>query len=152
MVYVNEHSNKNEVNEENVINTIVEHNIATEEETDASRKEMLSNYTEATRIKAYIGQYISAIDYKDYDAAYNLLYDNFKNTYFKTLEDFENYAKEKYPDEIMVEYTNMEREGTMYITTVKITDTLNKDFQPFEQNIVVLENDLDDFVLSFNVE
>lgn len=152
MVYVNEHTNKNESKEENVINTIVEHNIATEEETDSSRKEMLSDYPEASRIKAYIGQYFSAIDYKDYETAYNILYENFKNTYFKTLEEFEIYAKEKYPDEIMVEYTNMEREGTMYIMTVKITDTLNKDYQPFEQNIVVLENNLNDFVLSFNVE
>ncbi len=153
LVYINAHTqNENTNTTENVINTIVEHNIATEEETEQSRKEMLNSYPEATRMKVYVGQYISAIDSKDYETAYNLLYENFRNTYFKTLEDFQNYAEQKYPDEIVVEYLNMEREGTMYIVTISITDPLNRDTPAIQQNIVIQENDLNDFVLSFNVE
>ena len=153
LVYINAHTqNENTNTTENVINTIVEHNIATEEETEQSRKEMLNSYPEATRMKVYVGQYISAIDSKDYETAYNLLYENFRNTYFKTLEDFQNYAEQKYPDEIVVEYLNMEREGTMYIVTISITDQLNRDTPAIQQNIVIQENDLNDFVLSFNVE
>lgn len=152
MVYINAHTEEEEVTEVNEINTIVEHNIATEEETDADRKEMLSEYPEATRMKAYVGQYISAIDSKDYESAYNLLYDGFKNTYFNTLDEFITYAEGKYPDEIMVTYNNMEREGTVYVLTISIQDPLNSEFQAIEQNIVIQENDLNDFVLSFNVE
>ncbi len=153
LVYINAHTqNENTNTTENVINTIVEHNIATEEETEQSRKEMLNSYPEATRMKVYVGQYISAIDSKDYETAYNLLYENFRNTYFKTLEEFQNYAEQKYPDEIVVEYLNMEREGTMYIVTISITDPLNRDTPAIQQNIVIQENDLNDFVLSFNVE
>ena len=153
LVYINAHTqNENTNTTQNVINTIVEHNIATEEETEQSRKEMLNSYPEATRMKVYVGQYISAIDSKDYETAYNLLYENFRNTYFKTLEDFQNYAEQKYPDEIVVEYLNMEREGTMYIVTISITDPLNRDTPAIQQNIVIQENDLNDFVLSFNVE
>lgn len=153
LVFINAHTqNENTNTTENVINTIVEHNIATEEETEQSRKEMLNSYPEATRMKVYVGQYISAIDSKDYETAYNLLYENFRNTYFKTLEDFQNYAEQKYPDEIVVEYLNMEREGTMYIVTISITDPLNRDTPAIQQNIVIQENDLNDFVLSFNVE
>lgn len=153
LVFINAHTqNENTNTTENVINTIVEHNIATEEETEQSRKEMLNSYPEATRMKVYVGQYISAIDSKDYETAYNLLYENFRNTYFKTLEEFQNYAEQKYPDEIVVEYLNMEREGTMYIVTISITDPLNRDTPAIQQNIVIQENDLNDFVLSFNVE
>ena len=153
MVFINNNFKSDDSGEENkIVNTIVEHNIATEEETEQSRKEMLNGYTEATRIKSYVGQYLSYVDSKDYESAYNLLYEEFKNTYFKTLEDFVTYAENKYPDEIFAEYTNMEREGTIYIVTVKLKDTLNKDFAQIEQNIVVKENDLNDFVLSFEVE
>ena len=153
IVFINNNfRSDNSIEENEIINTIVEHNIATEEETEQSRKEMLNGYPEATRIKSYVGQYISYIDSKDYESAYNLLYEDFKNTYFKTLEDFITYAENKYPDEILVEYTNMEREGTIYVLTVNIQDTLDKNFTPIEQNIVVRENNLNDFVLSFEVE
>ena len=139
-------------NETNIINTIVEHNIATEEETEADRKEMLSNSTEATRMKTYIGQYISAIDSKDYETAYNMLYQEFRNTYFKTLEEFITYVENKYPDEIMITYNNMEREGTIYIISISIQNPFDSNFQAVEQNIVIQEKDLNNFTLSFNVE
>lgn len=154
IVYINEHKPQTaDVNNAtNIINTIVEHNIATEEETEENRKEMLSNSTEATRMKTYIGQYISAIDSKDYETAYNMLYQEFRNTYFKTLEEFITYVESKYPDEIMVTYNNMEREGTIYIITISIQNPLDSSFQAVEQNIVIQEKGLNDFTLSFNVE
>lgn len=154
LVYINNHKKEptNIENELQEINTIVEHNIATEEETEQARKEMISKYSEATRMKIYYGQYISAIDSGNYEKAYSLLYENFKNTYFKTIEEFKKYVEEKYPKEISVNYTNMQREGTMYILTVKIEDPLNKEYKPIEQRVVIQENNLNDFVLSFNVE
>ena len=153
IVFMNNNFKRDDKKVQNeTINTIVEHNIATEEETEYSRKEMLNGYPEATRMKIYVGQYFSYIDSKNYEEAYNLLYDEFKNTYFKTLQDFITYASNKYPEEIFVEYTNMEREGTIYILTIKIQDSLNKNFSPIEQNIVIREDDLNDYALSFEVE
>ena len=152
MVYISNNDKSKIKENDNQVNTIIEHNIATEEETENSRKEMLNEYSEATRMKTYVGQYLSYIDSEKYEDAYNLLYQNFKNTYFKTLVDFENYAKEKYPSEIMAEYTNMNKEGNIYILSIKIQDPTNKEYKTLEQNIVIQENDLNDFVLSFNVE
>lgn len=152
MVYISNNDKSKIKENDNQVNTIIEHNIATEEETENSRKEMLNEYSEATRMKTYVGQYLSYIDSEKYEDAYNLLYQNFKNTYFKTFVDFENYAKEKYPSEIMAEYTNMNKEGNIYILSVKIQDPTNKEYKTLEQNIVIQENDLNDFVLSFNVE
>lgn len=152
MVYISNNDKSKIKENDNQVSTIIEHNIATEEETENSRKEMLNEYSEATRMKTYVGQYLSYIDSEKYEDAYNLLYQNFKNTYFKTLVDFENYAKEKYPSEIMAEYTNMNKEGNIYILSVKIQDPTNKEYKTLEQNIVIQENDLNDFVLSFNVE
>ena len=152
MVYISNNDKSKIKENDNQVNTIIEHNIATEEETENSRKEMLNEYSEATRMKTYVGQYLSYIDSEKYEDAYNLLYQNFKNTYFKTLVDFENYAKEKYPSEIMAEYTNMNKEGNIYILSVKIQDPTNKEYKTLEQNIVIQENNLNDFVLSFNVE
>lgn len=155
IVFINHNKPENTKSKDNTTSENInmpEYNVATIEETEQARKEMLNNSTEATRMKTYVGQYISYVDSKNYQEAYNLLYDNFKNTYFPTLGDFESYANQKYPEEIMLEYGNMEREGTIYILSVTIKNPLDSSFQSIEQNFVLQESDLNDYVLSFSVE
>lgn len=87
----------------------------------------------------------------DYQSAYNLLYDEFKENYFKTEEEFEKYIKNKYSDLITLDYGNIERLGTYYILTVNFTDLIN-DQKNFTQLFVVKENDFNNFVLSFQAD
>lgn len=122
-----------------------------EEELDQTRDEVVGAKTETSRIKTYIGQYFSYLEEKDYQKAYNMLFDNFKNNYFKRLEQFEQYVENKYPDNIVLNYTNIDREGYIYIATVEVIDGLDIS-NSFEQRIVVRENDVNDFNISFQMD
>ena len=87
---------ENNVSEENIITNKI-YNTTSEEEDFNNRKNKIASLTERQRMQTYFGEYISAIENKDYEKAYSLLYDNFKNNYFPTLLDFANYAEAKYP-------------------------------------------------------
>ena len=80
-----------------------------------------------------------------------MLYDEFKENYFPTLESFEKYAKSKFPKFCSVEYVNVERNGNIYVLWVTIKNALSSDSPILEMNFVVQENDLNDFVMSFSV-
>lgn len=126
----------------------------TSNEVDAQNRDALvASLNERQRMQTYFGRYLSYIESGDYESAYNLLYDGFKQNYFPTLEDFESYAQNNYPSNMVVEYTNIERQGTIFILTVKIRNALNDSTQTDapEQQIVVTENDVNDFKLSFEV-
>ena len=79
-----------------------------------------------------------------------MLYDEFRNTYFDTIEKFEDYVTTKYPEIISVNYVSFQREGVYYILSVKIEDVTTNN--SFEQNFVIREYDYDNFVLSFQAE
>ena len=134
-------------------NNIADENsdVISEEELAKARDEVVGTKSETTRIKTYIGQYFSYIEEKDYQKAYDLLYDNFKSNYFTSIEQFKQYIEDKYPKNIVLNYTNIDRQGSIYIVTVEVINGLeikNK----FEQRIVIQENDLNDFNISFQVE
>ena len=152
----NEENTKNIVNnqtmQDNQINTI--YNTVSQEEDEENRLDKIASLTESQRMQTYFGQYISYIENKDYESAYNLLYDGFKETYFKTLNEFESYAKSHYPSNIVVEYIDVERQGTLFILTVKVKDALASIDQDGvqEQQVVIMENSTNNFKLSFAVQ
>ena len=103
------------------------------------------------RMQVYFGTFITYIENNEYEKAYALLNENFKNNYFKTLSSFESYF-ENYPKNIMVNYTDIDRQGELYILTVEISDMFDEETEPISQRVVIRENDLNDFTLSFQVE
>ena len=96
--------------------------------------------TERERMEYYVGQYISHIEYEEYEKAYEMLYSEFKQNYFPTLEKFEQYAKKTYPDTIGLEYTDIDRQGKLYVIFLKINDII-KGTESKTQRIIVQEND-----------
>lgn len=115
-----------------------------------SSTDKLASMSEKERITFYFSKYIENIENGDYEIAYNMLYDEFKATYFDTIEKFETYAKEKYPEIISLEYLEFKREGKYYIISVKVLDISNND--SFEQKFILMEYDYDNFKLSFQAE
>ena len=112
--------------ENTLVNGIAQENILTAEEIEENTNQLeiedLKDKDERTRMQQYCGKFIRYIESKDYDKAYALLYPDFKNNYFKTVEDFQKYAEEKFPSTLIaVEYNNIERQGKYYIlfTTIK---------------------------------
>ena len=155
-VFINSNfENANNVQQNTGLNENINTNYTTtsNEIDDQNRDALVASLNERQRMQTYFGRYLSYIESGDYESAYNLLYDGFKQSYFPTLEDFESYAQNNYPSNIVVEYTNIERQGTIFILTVKIRNALSDNTQTDvkEQQIVVTENNVNDFKLSFEV-
>lgn len=112
----------------------------------------LSEMSERERMERYLGKFIEQVKNKEYNVAYDMLNEDFKTNYFQTLETFEEYAKTKFPSRITVEYTNIERNGNIYVLWVNMGNPLRSKSESIEMNFVVKENALDDFELSFSVQ
>lgn len=125
--------------------------LKTAEEKEQEEIAELKNMGEVKRMQFYVSKYFSYIEARDYENAYKLLYDEFKQNYFNTQEEFEMYIKNKYPDIITLNYENLERLGTYYVLTVSFSDLINNE-KNFTQLFVVRENGFNDFVLSFQAE
>lgn len=155
-VFINSNfENANNVQQNTGLNENINTNYTTtsNEIDDQNRDALVASLNERQRMQTYFGRYLSYIESGDYESAYNLLYDGFKQNYFPTLKDFETYAQNNYPANMVVEYTNIERQGTIFILTVKIRNALSDNTQTDvkEQQIVVTENNVNDFKLSFEV-
>ena len=88
----------------------------------ATFKEQYENGNEEVKVQMNINKFILMINNQDYEAAYNLLDDNFKNNYFKTLEDFKRYVKIK-----MYRYNDFDIQrfsvnGNIYVCETDIWD------------------------------
>lgn len=134
-------------------NTNMNYTTTSNDVDEQNRDTKVASLNERQRMQTYFGKYLTYIESQNYVEAYNLLYEGFKQNYFPTLEEFETYAKNNYPTNMVVEYINIERQGTIFILTVKIRNALSDNTQTDvpEQQIVVTENNVNDFKLSFEV-
>lgn len=131
----------------------------TDEEIDAAINEKIDNMNlsklsemnERSRMEYYVSEFISAIEAENYEAAYQMLYSDFKDKYFPSISDFESYAKGKFPSMISLDYTNIERNGDIYVMWVTIANPLAGKNSGSEMNFVLREYGLNDFALSFSV-
>lgn len=90
-------------------------------ETD-SFKEEYENGDEQKKVQMDIYKFILMINNQDFQRAYELLDENFRNNYFKTVDDFKNYLKVhayKYND---MQATSFNVNGNVYICGVNLTD------------------------------
>lgn len=91
----------------------------------ATFKEQYENGNEEVKVQMNINKFILMINNQDYKAAYNLLDDNFKNNYFKTLEEFIDYVKVYMYRYNNLELRNFNVNGNVYICDVTLTDATN---------------------------
>ena len=147
---------KSNKSENTLANGVAQENILTAEEIEENTNQLeiedLKGKDERTRIQQYCGKFIRYIESKDYDRAYALLYPDFKNNYFKTVENFQKYAEEKFPSTLIaVEYNNIERQGQYYILFTTIKTPLDSSYS-MDQKFILIENGFNDFQLSFDVK
>ncbi len=138
-------------------------NNSTQENTEESEDEEIKRLNEPTRIKRYIGIFFENIDDGNYQAAYDKLNNEFKKTYFPTVDDFAQYARKNFRKSTTgVVYKNIERlgnnkTGNMYVLWLIIDDLLQpkKTEEQEEQtqytNFVLIEYDYNNYELSFSV-
>ena len=107
---------------------------------------------ERDRMEYYFSEFIDYIENGEYKKAYEILYPEFRERYFKTLDDFKNYVDKTYPEFVSFNYNDIERQGDIYVLTiVVINPDVSKEESKKSQRIVIKENDFNDFVLSFQV-
>lgn len=121
-----------------------------EQQTNESAIEKLADMTEMQRVKYYLQDFVSKIEAKELNKAYEILYSDFKDRYFRTLTEFENYCEEYFPEMLNIKNENIERLNNIYVLETTITDLVNFD-KGFGIYFVIRENALNDYDLSFSV-
>lgn len=112
----------------------------------------LKNMSERERMEFYFSEFMDYIENGKYQEAYNLLYPDFKDNYFKTLDDFKKYVNKTYPEFVSFSYNDIERQGNIYVLMITVINPdLNKSEAKKSQRIVIKESNFNDFVLSFQV-
>lgn len=122
-----------------------------DKEIDEMEINTVASLNERDRIEYYVSKFVEAIEEKDYEKAYEMLYDDFKENYFPTLSSFEEYAESKFSKVLSLDHTNFERNGDYYILWITMSDPLSGKNSGKDINFVVRENALNDFDLSFSV-
>ena len=125
--------------------------VALEKEINDMEINTVASLNERDRIEYYVAKFVEAIEEKDYEKAYDMLYDDFKENYFPTLSSFEEYAESKFSKVLSLDHTNFERNGDYYILWITMSDPLSGKNSGKDINFVVRENSLNDFDLSFSV-
>lgn len=119
--------------------------------TDEEIVKYLSKLGERDRMEYYCGEYFKHIEKKEYEAAYNLLYPEFKESYFPTLERYEEYVKKTYPSNWALDYEDITRQGDIYVLKLNVLDVLGSKENEKSQRIVIKENNYNNFSISFQV-
>lgn len=113
----------------------------------------LSEKGELGRTEQYLSKFIGEIEDKNFDKAYDLLYDEFKDNYFETKSTFEEYCKKYFPELMDVQVDNIERINNIYVLETTINDLINGQIEngKISMYFVIRENNLNDFDLSFSM-
>ena len=117
--------------------------------------EFIEKYDSASDVEKAgynIDKFITAINTKDYNYAYNHLAQSFKQNNFTTLESFINYVQNNFYSKNNYEIKNGTKEGDYYVYTVNITDAEQDTSKLVQKNFIVNIKDNREFELSFNKE
>lgn len=96
--------------------------------------------------------FIKMINTKDYKSAYGALSEGFKNNYFKTEIDFENYVKQNFFDYNIISGKEMKIEGEICLYTVSIKGGISSEAEKIEKQFILKLGEGTDFQISFNLE
>lgn len=115
--------------------------------------------TESNRMKRYIGMFFDNIEEGNFQEAYNVLNQDFKDIYFPTLEEFETYANNNFNSTMLgVTYDNIERwgnnkTGNMYVLWLTIANNTRAQSENGERpqtTFVIIEKDYNKYEMSFS--
>lgn len=110
--------------------------------------EKYNSATEQQKVALNIDKFMQAINAKDYKYAYGCLADSFKNNYFKTQAEFENYAKENFFEINTIEYNEFNTQGDVYTYSVILKDKSTGDQKA--KTFIMRLGEGTDFEMSFN--
>ncbi len=136
---------------EEVSNEVTTNTATNETKTDLEKH--IEKQEENVRVQYYISQFLELIGNQDYEKAYSLLNEDFKNTNFNTIEKFKEFCK-IYPEkDVVCKYSGFDRIGSsLYVMTVTINQLGDTGYKSVKQNFVIRENDYNDYKVSLQMD
>lgn len=106
-----------------------------------------------SKVMLNINKFLMMISNKEYDRAYKVLDDTFRDNFFKTEEEFTKYVKEEFFIDNDVEYQGInKKEDSIYTAEAIVKNNINKDEETRKKTFEVILLEGTDFTLSFDVE
>ena len=106
---------------------------------------------ESKKVQLNIDKFIKMINAKDYKNSYALLYDEFKNNYFKTEDVYKQYIKNNLFEYNTVTYDKFSNEGDTYIYELTVSDKTGTISGTKKLTIIMKLKQGTDFVMSFSI-
>ncbi|MBR3254870.1 MAG: hypothetical protein IKF97_01380 [Clostridia bacterium] len=98
-----------------------------------------------------IEKFIDAINQKDYEFAYNVLDNTFKENNFPNLSEFEKFIKENFYEKNQIEHLGAQKDEYI-IYKIKIINKESNEQESKNLTIIMQLKDNTDFVMSFNFD
>ena len=108
--------------------------------------EKYNSANEKTKVGLNIQKVFDAINNEDYEYVYNKLDNTFKQTNFKTVQEFKNYVIQNFSGK-QLKYGECQKQGSLYIFDITITEGTKQT----NKRVIMQLKDGTDFVMSFNV-
>ena len=103
------------------------------------------------KVNMNINKWFLMLNNRDYNSAYNVLDETFRNENFGNEENFEKYMKEMYPLHYKVTLKNFSEQSDVYTQDIIFSDITGEDELENENTIIMQLKDNTDFVMSFSV-
>lgn len=114
-------------------------------------KNKYSRLSDNSKANTCVDTFIQMINSKDYDAAYKMLDETFKNNNFGNVENFTNYMQSNLFNVNYLNIYNVEEKEGIYILKAYIRNSSNSNYEEIEKNFIVKLESGTDFVISFNI-
>lgn len=113
--------------------------------------EEYNSFDESKKIYTNIEIFIKMINNKDYDAAYGVLNETFRQNNFETVDVFANYMKKNFFDYTIIDsIKNMKKSGSYYVCEFNTSSGIALSSEKGKETFIVALNDGTDFELSFD--
>jgi len=118
-------------------------------------EKFISTYNEATdeqKIQMNVDKFVQMINRQDYRTSYAFIDDGFKNNYFKTNEEFEEFIKNKFYLYNSISFKSIDSKGNnTYVVNVEISDITEENLEKKAVTIVMQLKDNMNFVMAFGM-
>ena len=115
-------------------------------------KETYAEAEDYKKVQMNIDKFFQMINRQDYKNAYNCLAESFKNNYFKSEDEFTQYAKNKFFTYNKITFQSYEQNGNkLYIFKIKLEDITGENTDKKEIQVIMQLNEDLNFEMAFGM-
>ncbi len=107
--------------------------------------------SDTTKVALNLEKFKQMLNRKDYDIAYKVLDETFRNNNFGNVNKFKDYVQKNWFDCNKFNYQGVNNAGNVFTINVQISDNINNEINPIDKTFIVKLKDETNFVMSFEV-